>query len=66
MKKEKAKKVEKEGFLKGVKLEMSKVVWPSSKTIIKYSIMTMVFCVFFGIMFYFLDVIFAYLKGVFS
>ena len=50
-------KVKKEGFFKGVKQEFKKVRWPNKKEMVKYSIATIVFVLFFGIFFYLIEVI---------
>ena len=51
------------GFFKEVKSEVSKVKWPSKKDMIKYSIATIVFVVFFALFFYLIDLIIALLKA---
>jgi len=43
MKKETTKKVKKEGYLKGVSKELSKVKWPEKKEIFKYTVSTIIF-----------------------
>ena len=57
-------KVKKQGFFKEVKNEMSKVKWPSKKDMVKYSIATIVFVVFFALFFYAIDLLLALLKEV--
>ena len=47
---------------KQVKKEMSKVHFPSKKEMIKYSVATIVFVVFFGIYFYVIELIMALVK----
>ena len=54
----------KKHFLGEVKDEMAKVKWPSKKDMIKYSIATIVFVVFFALFFYAIDMIIALLKEV--
>ena len=51
------KKVKKEGFFKGIKSEFKKVRWPNKKEMVKYSIATIVFVLFFGIFFYLIEVL---------
>lgn len=51
------------GFFSEVKSEMSKVKWPSKKDMVKYSVATIVFVVFFGLFFYLIDLIIALLKA---
>ena len=43
MKKETTKKVKKEGYLKGVSKELSKVKWPEKKEVFKYTVSTIIF-----------------------
>lgn len=58
-------KAPKKGFLHEVKAEMDKVKWPSKKDMIKYSIATIVFVIFFALFFYGIDLVLALLKEVF-
>ena len=58
-------KTHKKGFLHEVKAEMDKVKWPSRKEMVKYSIATIVFVIFFALFFYGIDLILALLKEVF-
>jgi preprotein translocase subunit SecE len=51
-------------FFKEVKNEVSKVKWPSKKDMIKYSIATIVFIVFFALFFCLIDLLIALLKEV--
>ena len=51
------------GFLGDVKKEMKKVHWPSKKDMVKYSIATLCFIVFFSLFFYLIDIIFAFIKS---
>ncbi len=50
-------------FFSSIKKEMQKVKWPSKKEMIKYSVTTITFIIFFAFFFFGLDVIFAYLKS---
>ena len=50
-------------FFKEVKSEMAKVKWPSKKDMVKYSIATIIFIVFFAVFFYLIDLIIALLKA---
>lgn len=63
-KKEKAKKPKKGVFkyFHEVRVEISKVKWPGKKDMLKYSIATLVFILFFSAFFYLIDLIFALLK----
>ncbi len=58
----KKEKVKKEMFLTGVKKEMGKVRWPLKKEMIKYSIATLSFIIFFGLFFTLGDLIIAGFK----
>ena len=65
-KKKKDKKTSKKHFkfLGEVRNEMSKVKWPSKKDMVKYSIATIVFVIFFALFFYAIDMVIALLKEV--
>ena len=54
----------KKKLFSGVRSEMAKVKWPSKKDMIKYSIATIFFIVFFGLFFYCIDLLLALLKEV--
>ena len=56
-------KPKKTGFFKEVRNEMKKVKWPSKKDMLKYSVATIVFVVFFALFFYAIDLILALLKA---
>lgn len=60
--KKKTKEVKKELFLTGVKKEMEKVRWPLKKEMVKYSIATLSFIVFFALFFTLADLIIAGVK----
>ena len=62
--KKKDAKVKKAGFCKEVRNEMAKVKWPSKKDMVKYSIATIVFVIFFALFFYGIDLLLALLKEV--
>lgn len=50
-------------FFKDVKKEISKVKWPSRKNMIKYTIITVVFILFFALFFLSFDLIIAFIKS---
>ncbi len=50
-------------FFAGLKKELKRVHFPSRKELIKYSIATIVFVVFFALFFYAIDVLFAFLQS---
>lgn len=56
-KKEEKNAVKKESWWHGVKSEFKKVRWPSKKEMIKYSIATIAFIIFFALFFYLIEVI---------
>ena len=51
-------------FFKGVKSEMGKVTWPSKKNMVKYTIASLVFIIFFALFFYGIEVVMAWLKSI--
>lgn len=53
-------------FCNGVKSEFEKVHWTSKKDMLKYSIATIVFVIFFSLFFYGIDIIFAFVKTLFN
>ena len=63
---DKKSKVKKESYIKGVKKELKLVKWPDAKEIIKYTIATIVFCIILVAFFELLNVILAYIKGLFN
>ena len=50
-------------FFSEVKKELSKVKWPTKKDMIKYSISTICFVVFFAAFFYLIDLGVAFIKS---
>ena len=50
-------------FFSEVKKELSKVKWPNRKDMVKYSISTIVFVVFFAGFFYLIDFTVAFIKS---
>lgn len=59
---EKKPKVKKESFFTGVKKEMKHVRWPLKKEMVKYSIATLSFIIFFALFFALTDFIIAGIK----
>lgn len=51
-------------FFNGVKKEGKAVRWPDGKGLVKYSSITIVMLVFFGLFFYGLDALFAFFRGI--
>ena len=62
-KKETKKKEKKESLFVQIKKEMSKVHFPSRKDMVKYSIATIVFIIFFAVYFYAIELVTAFLKS---
>ena len=56
-KEEKKPEVRKESWWQGVKSEFKKVRWPSKKEMIKYSIATICFIIFFALFFWIIELI---------
>jgi len=56
----------KEKFLTGVKKELKVVKWPTLKEIFKYTLATILFCVVFVLFFELLNIVMAYVKGLFN
>lgn len=50
-------------FFKGVKKETKAVRWPDGKSLLKYSVITVIMLVFVGLFFYGLSALFAALRG---
>ncbi|MBQ8891840.1 MAG: preprotein translocase subunit SecE [Bacilli bacterium] len=59
----KKKKVKKDGLFKEIKKEMQKVHFPNRKDMVKYSIATIVFVVFFAVYFYAIELVMALIKS---
>lgn len=55
-------KVKKESFFTGVKKEMKHVRWPLKKEMVKYSIATLSFIIFFALFFALTDLVIAGIK----
>lgn len=63
IKKVAVKPAKKEGWFKSVIKEVSKVKWPSKKELVKYSLVTIVFIIFFALFFYAIELLMAFLKS---
>lgn len=50
-------------FFGDIKKEMKKVKWPDAKSMSKYTVITVVFIIFFATFFFTLDFIIAYVKS---
>ncbi len=59
-------KTKNEGFFKGIKKELKLVIWPKAKEIFKYTLATIVLCLIFVAFFELLNIIMAYVKGLFN
>lgn len=63
MVKEKRQNVSKDTYFGQVKKELKKVKWPSKKELIKYSITTLCFLLFFSLFFFGIETLFAFIEG---
>ena len=63
-KKIKKKKEVKQGASTTFKSEFKKIKWPTKKDMIKYSIATIVFVIFFAIFFYLIELLMAFIKSI--
>ena len=52
-------------FFKGVRKEAKVVRWPDGKTLVRYSVITIAMLIFFGLFFFGLDAVFAFLRRLF-
>ena len=50
-------------YFKGVKKEISRIKWTSKKDLLKYSVSTIIFMLFFGVFFYAVDILVALLRS---
>ncbi len=50
-------------FFKGIKKEAKAIRWPDGKNMVKYSCITVVMLIFFGLFFYASDALFALIRG---
>jgi len=56
-------KEKKDGYFKEVRSEMSKVKWLGKKDMVKYSVASIVFIIFFSVFFLLINVVMAFLKA---
>lgn len=64
-KKKKEKKSKKTSYLKEVRLELKKVTFPSFKSVMKYTLATVLFCGFVVVFFILLNLLLSVVKGMF-
>jgi preprotein translocase SecE subunit len=50
-------------YFKGVKKEIGRIRWTSGKDLVKYSIATIMFVLFFGVYFYLIDLAVAFIRS---
>lgn len=50
-------------YFKDVKKEISRIRWTSKKELVKYSVSTVTFMIFFGVFFYAIDLLVALLRS---
>lgn len=60
--KKETKDVKKDGLFKQIKKEISKVHFPNKKDMVKYSVATICFVIFFGVYFYLIELVMALVK----
>ena len=65
-KKDKKTKATKEKYMVGLKREIKNVKWPTFKDIVKYTIATIIFIAVFVLFFELLNIIMAFVKGLFN
>jgi preprotein translocase subunit SecE len=53
-------------FFHGVKKEIERVRWPNRKNMTKDVVSVLTFCIFFGVFFYIINVLFVFVKDVLS
>ncbi|MCI5701896.1 MAG: preprotein translocase subunit SecE [Erysipelotrichaceae bacterium] len=58
------KKVKKDSLFVEIKKEMQKVHFPSKKDMVKYSVATISFVIFFGVYFYLIQLAMAFIKSI--
>ena len=58
------KKVKKDSLFVEIKKEIQKVHFPSKKDMVKYSIATISFVIFFGVYFYLIQLAMAFIKSI--
>lgn len=56
----------KEKYVTGLKKEIKLVKWPTAKDVIKYTIATVIFVVIFVLFFELLNLLMAFVKGLFN
>ena len=49
-------------YFHGVKVEIERVKWPTKKEVLKYSISTIGFIIFFALLFYAIDLIVTFIR----
>jgi len=50
-------------YFKGIKKEISRIKWTNKKDLLKYSVASIVFVIFFGLFFYAIDFVVAILRS---
>lgn len=57
------KKTNKKSYLEEIKSELKKVKWPTKEEMVKYSAAVLIFIILFGVYFYGLDALFAWINS---
>ena len=63
--KQKKEKLKKDSFLKSTRQEMKKVIWPTGKQVLKFSVITLAMIGFFMVFFVLINLIASAIKGLF-
>ena len=61
----KKEKKKKDSFIKSTRSEMKKVIWPTGKQVLKFSIITLCMILFFMVFFVLIDLLASFIKGLF-
>ena len=61
----KEKKLKKDSFLKSTGKEMKKVIWPTGKQVLKFSVITLAMILFFMVFFVGINLLASFVKGLF-
>jgi preprotein translocase SecE subunit len=65
MAKEETKEIKKPSYFSEVRNETKKVIWPSFKNVMKYTLATLTLCIVFIIFFILINLLASFIKGMF-
>lgn len=60
-----ARKAKGNGLFKRIKEDMSEVIWPKAKDVVKYTIATLILCGVFIVFFLLINLLASFVKGMF-